>query len=60
MGNMADPGQLTRRSICYHQTTDSGAVQARADRFLEAARAVSIGTRLERFSEDLFATKRVA
>jgi hypothetical protein len=57
---MAPPGQLIRQSICYHQTTDSGALKARADRFAEAAHAVSDGTRLERFTEDFFAKERVA
>jgi hypothetical protein len=60
MGNLADRAGLIRRSICYHQSTDPDAVQACADRFQEAARAVSNSIRLERLSEDLFARERVA
>jgi hypothetical protein len=60
MGNMAAVDSLIRQSICYHQMTDRDAQQARADRFLEAARAVSSGIRLEQLSEEFFASERVA
>jgi hypothetical protein len=60
MGNLRARGVLIRESICYHSRTDLGAPQARADRFLKAARAIDVGTRPERLSEDFFARKRVA
>jgi hypothetical protein len=60
MGKMGVLWRLIRQSICYHPRTDRDAWQARADRFLEAARAVSSGVRLEQLSEDIFASERVA
>jgi hypothetical protein len=55
MGNLRVRGVLIGESICYHCLTDLGALQARADRFLKAARAIDGGARPERFSEDFFA-----
>jgi hypothetical protein len=60
MGKTAAVRRLIRQSICYHLRTDRDAQQARADRFLEAARAVFSGVRLEQLSEDFFASERVA
>jgi hypothetical protein len=51
---------LIRESICYHVQTDSDAQQARADRFLKAARAIFGGIRQAQHSEVFLARKRVA
>jgi hypothetical protein len=60
MGNSSVLRRLIRQSICYHQHTDLDARQARADRFLKAARAICIGIRPERLSEVFVARKRGA
>jgi hypothetical protein len=60
MGNLRARGILIRESICYHCRTDLGALQARADRFLKAARAILGGIGPEQASEVFLARKRVA
>jgi hypothetical protein len=60
MGNLSARRDLIHESICYHPYTDLGAQQARADRFLKAARADFGGIRPERLSEVFIARKRVA
>jgi hypothetical protein len=60
MGNMSALRVLIHESICYHSRTDLDAQQARADRFLKAARAIFCGIRPERLSEVFLARKRVA
>jgi hypothetical protein len=57
MGNLSIRGILIRESICYHARTDPDAQQARADRFLKAARAIFGGIHPERLSEDFLARK---
>jgi hypothetical protein len=57
MGNSRVFEALIGESICYHLRTDRGAPQARADRFLKAARAIFGGTHRERLSEVLLARK---
>jgi hypothetical protein len=60
MGNLRVSDALTHESICYHSGTDPDAQQARADRFLRAARAIFGGIRPERLSEVFLARKRGA
>jgi hypothetical protein len=57
MGNLRDSDALIGESICYHLRTESDAQQARADRFLKAARAVVGGIHRERHSEVFLARK---
>jgi len=51
MGNSSAGGALIGESICYHSMTDLDAQKARADRFLKAARAISVGILPERLLE---------
>jgi hypothetical protein len=60
MGNLSIRGVLIRESICYHARTDPDAKQARADRFLRAARAIFSGIHPEQLSEVFLARKRGA
>jgi hypothetical protein len=60
MGNSSSSRGLIHESICYHSNTELGARQARANRFLNAARANFGGTRTEQLFGGFFARKRVA